>query len=109
MRKKFKTRIKHFGETKYTVDYCYYRFIPIWHSLAYWYDLGHPGNTYNHGWDISLWNYKSAEEIAKNIKNIKDVEEYHKPHVEKSLKWKDDEKEFWINNKPYRIKIINSD
>jgi hypothetical protein len=23
--------------------------------------------------------------------------------------WRDDEKEFWINNKPYRIKIINSD
>jgi hypothetical protein len=97
--KKFKVRVSHFAECKYTVDYAYYRFIPVWHSLCFWFEQGHPGGT--ECWSTDMWDVKTAERIASEIKTINDVREYYKPLEEKEAKWEQIEKEYWQNNAPY--------
>lgn len=100
--KKFKVRVKHFAECKYTVQYAYYRFIPVWHSLCFWFHQGHPGGT--ECWSIDLWNVETAERIASSLKTINDVKEYYKPLEEEEAKWRIAEKEYWQKNAPYASK-----
>jgi hypothetical protein len=104
--KKFKTRVKHYINEKYTVQYCYYRFIPIWYSLMWFHSSGyHSGNMT--GWYINLWDYESAEKIATKIKSIEDVLNYYKPFEEEEKKWEKAEQKYWEKNVPYNTKIIN--
>jgi hypothetical protein len=103
--KKFKTRTFHFSSGKYTVDYCYYRFIPIWYSLNFWFSQGYPGGT--ECWSTNLWDCEKAERIASGLKSIDDVKLYYKPFEEEEKRWREEEKKYWIKNVPYKTKIIN--
>lgn len=103
--KKFKTRVCYYSECKYTVDWCNYRLIPIWHSLCFWFDQGHPGIT--ECWSTDLWDYKTAENIASSIKSKNDLRNYYKKDEEKERIWREEEKMFWKKNAPYRSKVIN--
>jgi hypothetical protein len=103
--KKFKTRVSHFADAKYTVQWCNYRFIPVWHSLCFWFEQGHPGGT--ECWSTDMWDYKTAERIATKIKSKSDLRKYYEPFEKQEAKWRTDEKEYWKKNAPYRTKVIN--
>ncbi len=103
--KKFKTRVRHFAENKYEVQWCDYRFIPKWHSLYFWFDQGHPGGT--ECWSGNLWNYRTAEKIASEIKSKSDLRKHYEPMEKKEAKWRLAEKRFWEKNVPYKTKNIN--
>jgi hypothetical protein len=103
-KKKFKVRVSHFSSGKYTVDYAYYRFIPIWNSFTFWFNQGHPGGT--ECWSTDMWDYNTAEKIASKIKTIEDVSTHHEPEVKKMQAWKKAEAEWWNENAPYQSKKI---
>lgn len=105
--KKFKTRVAHYIKAKYTVQYCHYRIIPLWHSLMIWYDYGHPASFGISCWHTALWDYETAERIAEKLKSIGDIVEYYKPFEEEERKWHDAENKYWEQNVPYNKKIIN--
>lgn len=79
--KKFKVKITHCGEDKYQVKYAHYRFIPIWHTLRFWFEQTLTGGT--ECWSTMLFKIEEAERVAKKIKNIADVREWYKPHKER--------------------------
>ena len=100
--KKFSTKVLHYSKYYYAVYYCYYRIIPIWYPLYYWFDLGHPDD--NACWSIRLWDVKTAEHVASSLKTIEDVSIFYKPENEKEQKWKINEIEYWKINVPYKSK-----
>jgi hypothetical protein len=102
--KKFKVKIEHFSNCKYAIYYCNYRIIPIWSELCFWFEQGHPGGT--QCWSIELFDIKEAEDIAKNLKSMDDIDNYYKPHIENAKKWLKEEKEYWQKNMPYTSKIV---
>lgn len=103
--KKFKTRVHHFSDCKYTIEWCNYRFIPIWYPLYFWFSQGHPDGT--ECWTIDLFDIKTAESIALQIKCKDDLKKYYKKDEEEEKKWRQDEKKYWEKNAPYNKKIIN--
>ena len=102
--KKFKTRVRHYTEDQYTVQWANYRFIPIWWDLCYWFDQGHPGGT--EGWSPNMWSYKEAEKIATSLKNRQDINEYYEMYVLAEREWRAEEKEWWKRHVPYDTKVI---
>ena len=98
--KKFKVRVKHFSSEYYCIEYCYYRFIPIWHRLYKWTD---PSITaWYDGWNTMIHcSFISAEQFAEKINY-----EYVKNHNENQLK---KEKDFYKRQKEHNIKIIPYD
>lgn len=104
-KKKFKVRVSRYIDDRYVVQWCEYRFIPIWRSLLFWFDQGHPGGT--QCWSPEMWNYKKAEEIASTLKTKKDVDNYYIPYVEKCKRWTEEEEKYIKENMPYSTKIIN--
>ena len=103
--KKFKVRVAHFASATYCVQWCNYRFIPIWHSLCFWFDQGHPGGTEQ--WSTNLFSYKKAEKVAAKITSIEDVRKYYLRDEKKEEKWKLKETAYWAKNAPYISKEIN--
>ncbi len=97
--KKFKARVAYYSQCKYTVDYAYYRFIPNWRPLCFWFDQGHPGGT--ECWSKELWDVQQAEEIASELKSINDVIKYYEPLNQQEATWRKREKEYWKKNAPY--------
>lgn len=102
--KKFRVRVAHYYKGDYVVQYAHYRFIPIWHSLKYWFDQGHPGGT--EGWMINLWNVSGAEQMAKRLKSIEDVNNYYVHSEALQKAWKKREEEYWKRSVPYTSKEI---
>lgn len=100
--KKFRVRVRHYADCKYVVEYAHYRFIPIWHTLNFWFDMGHPGGV--ECWSTDMWDVEEAERIATRLKSIDDVYEYYKPLIEQKEKWMEDERNYWKAQKPYIIK-----
>ena len=100
--KKFKVRISHFAEGKYTVQYAHYNFFPNWKSLNFWFDQGHPGRT--QCWSINLWDVCSAEKVASNLKTIDDIKKYYEPFEREAAAWCLEEKKYWEKNVPYQTK-----
>ena len=100
--KKFRTRVRFYLDCKYVVEYAYYRFIPIWISLNFWFDQGHPGGT--ECWSINLFDVEEAESIALSLKKIEDVTEYYKPFKEEEKEWRIAEKKYLQKNAPYTLK-----
>jgi len=98
----FRVRVRHYSGCKYTVDYAYYRFFPVWHHLQFWFSQGHPGGT--ECWSTNLCDFDEAESITTGLKCIEDVEKYYKPFQEEKLKWEQDEEKFWKENHPYSSK-----
>lgn len=70
---KFRIKIRHFSEDKYTVQYAYYRFIPIWSCIPYWFESGYVGNL--EGIFEKLYNITEAEKVASMINSMEDVNE----------------------------------
>lgn len=103
-KKKFKVRVSLFSESKYTVDYAYYRFIPNWKSLVFWYGVSFDSNI--DGWSTDLFSVKEAEEIANRLKSIDDVERYYKPEDRKREKFLIEKEEYLAKNRPYKTKNI---
>jgi len=101
-KKKFRVRVSHFAEAKYTVQWCHYRFIPFWHSLCFWFDQGHPGGT--ECWSTNMWTVTKAEDIASRLKTRDDVRDYYKFYEKKEKEWIEREKRFWEKNVPYSSK-----
>lgn len=102
--KKLKVRISHFGRDYYTVDYTYYRFIPWYNSIMYWFDQGPTGGT--EGWSTDLFKLKDAETFASSLKSIEDVNEYYrKEHIKRSEFYKR-KNDYYNTNVPYKSKQI---
>jgi len=95
--KKFKTRVVHFSRDRYTVEYASYRFIPIWHTLKFWFEQSLTGGT--ECWSTELLKVEDAENLARRLRSIEDVIEWYKPDEER-------EKLFYIKKKEYYEKAV---
>ena len=104
--KKFKVRVKYFANCKYTVDYAHYRLIPIWRSLSFWFEQGHPGGT--ECWTTDLFKVGEAERIAKTLNSVDDVNKFYESRIKKEKKWRENEKEYLKRNTPYQSRQINT-
>ncbi|MAQ77201.1 hypothetical protein CL684_01610 [Candidatus Campbellbacteria bacterium] len=102
MKRKFKTRVKHFSGDKYLVQYAYYRFIPIWYSLHFWFEQTLTGNT--ECWTEDFFNIDEAEKLAKSLKSIEDVKNWYKPDEEKRERFYQRKREYLKKAVPYRSK-----
>lgn len=102
--KKFKVRVKHFAEDKYVVQYAHYYFIPIYHSLKFWFEQAPTSDT--ECWSTKLMDYQTAENLASSLKSISDVKKWYEEDEA-------NEKDFYIRKKlyykkkvPYKIKYF---
>ncbi len=102
--KKFKVRVNHYTQDKYTVDWTNYRFIPTWHNICWWYSGSLEGNT--HRWAVKLFSVKDAENFASTLKSIEDLYEYYGPEKEKEKDFYKERNEYYEKNVPYKTKVI---
>lgn len=102
--KKFRVRVSHFAKDWFTVDYAYYRFIPWYNSIMYWFSYGF--DTDLESWSTELFNVEDAEEFATNLKSIEDVNEYYRKEKEKESEFYKKKNEFEKKNIPYKSKQI---
>lgn len=103
-KKKFRVEVHRHSKAKYMVAYAYYRFIPVWRYLHFWFAQGHPGGT--ECWSRDLFSYKEAEKIASRLKSMEDVNEYYKPFVKEAKEWEEEEKKYCAEHIPYESKRI---
>lgn len=99
-KKKFKVRVSHFSGDKYTVEYCHYRFIPIWHPLLFWFEQTLTGGT--ECWSMKLFYVKDAEQLASQIKSIEDVKNWYKKDEEREREFYREKQEYYKKNVPYK-------
>lgn len=104
-KKKFKVRVSHFGQGRYSVEYAHYRFIPVWYELCFWFEQTLTGGT--ECWTTDLFSYQEAEELAKSLKSIDDVKEWYKPDEAKEADFYKRKKEYYKENVPYDTKYFN--
>lgn len=102
-KKKFKVKVSYWGHGKYTVSYAYYRFIPIWYTLKFWFEQTLTGGT--ECWSTSLMSVKEAEKLAQKIKNIDDVYKFYEKDELKESDFYKRKSEYYKNAVPYRSKI----
>lgn len=105
MTKKFKTRVCYFGRDRYTVQYAYYKWFPLWKSLKFWFEQSVIGGT--ECWSTNLFSVEKAEELASSLKSIRDVEAYYKPYIEEREDFYRRKKEYYKKNVPYQTKTFN--
>lgn len=106
---KFKVRVRHIKDGKYTIDWAYYRFICVWGQLSGWSDA-------NKRWYPYVSNYELAEDTAKNITSFGKLHSYYQTMWLKEEEWKKQQAEATLikstvnsKNIPYQIKeIINT-
>lgn len=97
--KKFKVKATYFGSGYYQVKYTYYRFIPIYHSLCFWFEQTLTGGT--ECWSTKLFGIEEAERIAKSLKSIEDVREWYKPYEEEERIFYKRQAEYYKKNVLY--------
>lgn len=71
---KFKSRIVHYNNSYYCLEYAYYRIFPIYHRLKYWFDLGcidHIGS-----WSVELFKERDFDSMAAQFNTIEKVRAY---------------------------------
>jgi len=102
--KKFKVRVNYWGRGKYTVEWCNYRFIPIWHELCFWFEQTLTGNT--ECWTVSLFSWDNAEKVASKLKSINDVRKYYKADEDKEKAFKIAKEKYYEENVPYSKKYF---
>lgn len=102
--KKFKVRVRHFAEDKYEVQFAHYYFIPIYHSLYFWFEQTLTGET--ECWSIILMDYQTAENLAKMLRSIQDVREWYEEYEAKEQDFYLRKKEFYSKNVPYYKKYF---
>ena len=97
----FKSRVKYFYKGKYEVQWTneqtwYGR--TKWRTICFWYGSIHPdssGFMKLSGWHADHWYYEEAENIAKSLKSVKDVNEHYEEDNEKKRLWDLEEAKFW--------------
>ena len=102
--KKFKVRVRLFGKDKYQVQFAHYYFIPIFHSLGFWFEQTLTANT--QCWSTRLFDYKSAEELAKTLKSIEDVRKWYEKDKAEEKDFYKRRKEYYEKNVPYDTKYF---
>lgn len=100
--KKFKVKVVHFNEDYYIIKYAYYRFIPIYHTLNYWFELTLTSNLEE--WTCMIFKVDKAEEVARKMKSIEDVKEWYEPYKNEEKDFYKRKKDFYNNNVPYKVK-----
>jgi hypothetical protein len=100
--KKFKVKVSYFGSGYYQVKYAYYRFIPIYYALCFWFEQTLTGGT--ECWSTKLFKIEKAERVAKSLKGIEDVREWYKPYEEKERTFYKRQAEYYKKNVPYSSK-----
>lgn len=103
-KKKFKVRIKLFSSYKYVVQYTYYRILPTYTSLSFWFSQTLTGGT--ECWSTNMWPYEQAEEVAESLTCMEDVQAYYKPYDEKRTAFMKAKKEYYEKHVPYASKQI---
>lgn len=105
-KKKFKVRVVlagyylrllWFSVTNYEVQFAYYRFIPIYSPLCFF---------FRGSWSPNLFGFEEAESIAKNLKSIDDVAKYHEPYEAKEREYLQKERDYYKKNVPYETKYF---
>jgi hypothetical protein len=102
--KKFKTRVVHFGQDKYSVEFSYYLIIPLWHALDFWFSQTLTGGT--ECWSTQLFSFSKAEEFAASLKSKEDLDNYYKEEKKKETLFYKEKKEYLDKNVPYQKKVI---
>ena len=99
--KKFKVRVRHFDNSRYMIEYAYFRLIPnykrIWGVLAL-----NSGIHANAIYQLWLGEWKEAVDCAKTFKSIEDVKKLNKKRKE-LLEWCEKERK---KEKPFKTKQI---
>lgn len=102
--KKFKVRVRLLAQDRYMVQYTHYRFIPIWHSLCFWFEQTLTGGT--QCWSTELFSYQEAEDLAKKLKSIEDVRKWYEKDEAKEKDFYKRRKEYYAKNVPYDTKYF---
>ena len=102
--KKFKVGVKHFSKDKCEVQFTHYYFIPVYHSLCFWFEQSLTGGT--ECWLKRLMDYQTAENLAKSLKSIEDVRELYKKDEAKEQDFYRRKKEYYAKNVPYDKKYF---
>ena len=102
--KKFKVRVKSFSGDKYVVQYAYYRVLPVYTSLSFWFSQTLTGGT--ECWSINMWAYEQAEKVAEGLTCMVDVQAYYKPYEEERTAFMNAKKKYYEKHVPYASKQI---
>ena len=102
--KKFKVRVKYYADGYYMVQFAHYYFIPIYHSLCFWFELTLTSNT--EGWSLRLMDFKSAENLAKSLKSIECVRKWYEKDESNKADFYRRKKEYYAKNVPYDTKYF---
>ncbi len=102
--KKFKVRVRHFAEDKYEVQFAHYYFIPVYHSLCFWFEQTLTGGT--ECWSTRLMDFQTAENLAKSLKSIEDVRKWYEKDEAKEKDFYRRKKEYYAKNVPYGTKYF---
>jgi hypothetical protein len=104
MKKKFKVRVRHYLYDKYVVEFAHYYFIPIYSTLCFWFEQSVAAET--HCWSTYLTDYETAENLAKSLKSIEDVEQWYKKDKAREMDFYKRRKEYFEKNIPYDTKYF---
>ncbi len=102
--KKFKVRVTHFAEDKYVVQYSHHYLIPWYNSLCFWFEQSLTGGT--ECWSTNLYDYKTAENLAKSLKSIEDVSKWYEKDEAREKDFYKRKKEYYSKNVPYDTKYF---
>lgn len=103
--KKFKVRVVYFSGGKYLVEYAYYRFLPNFYPIEYWFSP-YLKYIYIEGWVIKLFDCEDAEFFADSLNTIDDVKAYRAKQEMVRKQFYEDRKSFYQNRVPYQKKNI---
>jgi len=89
---------------KYEVQYAHYYFIPVYHSLCFWFEQMLTGGT--ECWSTRLMDFQTAENLAKSLKSIEDVRKWYERDEAKEKDFYKRKKEYYAKNVPYDTKYF---
>jgi hypothetical protein len=105
LNKKFKVRVRRFiTKDKYEVQFAHYYFIPIYHSLCFWFEQAVTSGT--ECWSTKLMNWQTAEDLAKTLHSIEDIEKWYEKDEAKEQDFYIRKKEYYTKNAPYDKKYF---
>lgn len=101
--KKFCVRVSHYCNSYYIIEYSYARFFKKWKTLKKF-------TIYNFKdceWVPDIFeSFKYAEDYAKTLESIDDVDSYNKREKDKETEFFLRKNEWMMNIRPYSHKII---
>ena len=102
--KKFRKRVCFFGQDYYIVQFAWYRIIPIWHTLNFWFEQSLIGGT--ECWSTKLYKYNDAINTAKSLHSIEDINNYYVPYKNMEKMFYNAKKEYYAKNVPVKKQEI---